>query len=324
MTAPCTLRAARQRRGWCGAYQPAARGVLDSALHIGRHAQGGEQMMRLSNVQGGGFTLALTLGEFGQSQMRAADFEARRHGGKGGECLVEIVFGLGQDAAGLGNTAQEALRPGGAGTIRRLTCHGQALEREMTRRVEVAAQEVSLAQQGGVQALETPVAELVQAVHRLLQRWHGPGEVTLFQIGVAQPPHGKGGIERIRGTFQSALTRRNTGLPLTAGGLDPASSPGGKGLQPPVGSRRTNRIDTCRGLQGLFETSQAQGIESQHEVGHAQPLILPEVLQDCNGALTVLHALRRMAHPVALHGQHMIGLAQGQADHALALPPRRH
>src|SRR5438093_6921445 len=73
-TAPCALRATRQRCGWRGAYQPAARGILDDALHIDRYTQGGEQVMRLSDVQGSGFTLALTLGELGQGQMRAANF----------------------------------------------------------------------------------------------------------------------------------------------------------------------------------------------------------------------------------------------------------
>ena len=96
-----------------------------------------------------------------------------------------------------------------------------------------------------------------------------------------------------------------------------------KVLQPPVGSRRTNSIDTGRGLQGLVETSQTEGIEPQHEVGHAQPLIRPEVLQGRNGVLTILHALRRMSHPVALHGQHVIGLAQGQVVGPWHAPRRR-
>ena len=91
-------------------------------------------MVGLSDVQGGGFTIALTLGKCGQGQMRTADFEVRRYGGKGGECFVEITFGFCQGAGGLGNTAQGALRPGSAGAIRRLTGWAAAPEREMTRR----------------------------------------------------------------------------------------------------------------------------------------------------------------------------------------------
>src|SRR5712691_4006516 len=168
--------------------------------------------MGLSDVQGGGFTIALTLGEFGQGQMRTANFEVRRYGGKGGEGFVKITFGLCQGAGGLGNTAQGALRPSSTSTIRCLTGYGEALDREMTRRVEIAALQVSLAQQGGIQALKTPVAKLVHTLHCLLERRHGPGEVPLFQIGVSQPSHGKSGVERIRRAFQSALTRRNAGL----------------------------------------------------------------------------------------------------------------
>ena len=66
---------------------------------------GGEQMVCLGDVQGGGFTIALMLGEFSQGQMRTTDFEARRHSGKGGECFVEMTFGLCQ-GAGLSNTAR--------------------------------------------------------------------------------------------------------------------------------------------------------------------------------------------------------------------------
>ena len=62
---------------------------------------GCEQMVCLGDVQGGDFTIALMLGEFSQGQMRTTDFEARRHGGKGGECFVEMTFGLCQGAGGL-------------------------------------------------------------------------------------------------------------------------------------------------------------------------------------------------------------------------------
>jgi len=98
-------------------------------------------MVCLGDVEGGGFTIALTLGELGQGQMRTADFEAGRHGGKGGERLVEMTFGLCQGAGGLGNTAQSALCPGGAGAIRRLTGNSQALERrpEQTLRMLIVA-----------------------------------------------------------------------------------------------------------------------------------------------------------------------------------------
>ena len=49
-------------------------------------------MVCLGDVEGGGFTIALTLGELGQGQMRTADFEVRLYENDPGQ-RFDIIYG---------------------------------------------------------------------------------------------------------------------------------------------------------------------------------------------------------------------------------------
>ena len=273
--------------------------------------EGGEELDRLVGMPHRRRPVTAPAGEVGEQEMGGAHLESGLHGDEAGEGVGEALDGAVEVTGGERDAPE---RPPGRG-LHQAGPHPLAglegIAQVAAGLLETAGREVGLAEPDLQHPRVPGVGEGGLLLDGAPDALDGAVDVPLLAIGEPQDAEGERPAERVGRPFEAARAVADAGLPLTAGGAEPAGQEVGVALQAPVAQRIADLPGPDELIERELEVAGLEQVDAPPGVGLREPPALAGPVEPPDRLPAVLGTGCQLPRPEPLPAEHVVRPADG-------------